>query len=177
MWMLVNLMLSQRCLRLSSFLFILFSSVLQQWFPPLCLPDQISILLPHLFCYWSFLVYFSFQPLFIYVCVLFSSSWSLLNSSYISSILASIIFLNPGSSSLSVFLTLFLKACLSPLHLVVFLEFYLVLHLGHNPLLFQFFLVVLWLWFLFQRLQNCSFSCSCCLPLWWVMLSKRLVQL
>ena len=59
MWMLAHLMLSQRSLRLSSFLFILFSIFfLRQWFPPFCPPDYLSVL-PQLFCYWFLLVYYS----------------------------------------------------------------------------------------------------------------------
>ena len=34
--------------------------ILWQWFPPICFPDHLLILLPQLFCYGSFLVYFSF---------------------------------------------------------------------------------------------------------------------
>ena len=51
------LMLSQRPLSLSSFLFILFSIFcFAAWFLPFCLPDQLSVLLPQLFCYWFLLV-------------------------------------------------------------------------------------------------------------------------
>ena len=61
--MLVCLMLSQRSLRLSSFLFILvLHSVLLQSFPPFYLPAHLSILLPY-FCYWFFPVYFLSQSL------------------------------------------------------------------------------------------------------------------
>ena len=72
--MLVHLMLSQRFLRLLSFLFILFFYILfcQQWFPPFYPPGHLSILLPQLFCYW-----------FIFVCLFFSSSRSLANISCI----------------------------------------------------------------------------------------------
>ena len=65
MWMLVHLMLSQRSLRLSSFLFILFSIFfLRQWFPPFCPPDYLSFL-PQLFCYWFLPVYCSCMFLFL----------------------------------------------------------------------------------------------------------------
>ena len=53
-WMLVCSLLSQRSLRLSSFLFILYHSVLRQRFPLFYLPGQLSILLPQLFCYSRF---------------------------------------------------------------------------------------------------------------------------
>ena len=61
MWMLIHLMLSQRSLRLSSFFcsFFFLYSVLQLWFPPLCLPGDLSILLHQLFCCWFLLVYCS----------------------------------------------------------------------------------------------------------------------
>ena len=49
---LVHLVLSQRSLRLSSILFILFLySAPWQIFPPFCLPAHFFILLPQLFCY------------------------------------------------------------------------------------------------------------------------------
>ena len=47
---LVCLVLSQRSLRLSSILFILFSAP-RQLFPPFCLPAHLSVLLSQLFCY------------------------------------------------------------------------------------------------------------------------------
>ena len=60
MWMLVHLMLSQRSLRLSYFYsFCFLYSVLWWWFPPFCPPGHLSVLLPQLFCYWFFLVYYS----------------------------------------------------------------------------------------------------------------------
>ena len=60
--MLVCLM-SQRSLRLSSFLFnLVLHSVLLQSFPPFYLPAHLSILLPY-FCYWFFPVYFLSQSL------------------------------------------------------------------------------------------------------------------
>ena len=61
MRMLVCLMLSQRSLRLSSFLFIRFLySVLWQWFLLFCPPGHLSVHLPQLFCYWFLLLYCSF---------------------------------------------------------------------------------------------------------------------
>ena len=80
----VCLMLSQRCLRLSSFLFILFFYILWQWFPPFCSLGHLSVLPPQLFCYGFCLVYYS--PLF------FSSCRSLVNVSSFFSIFASILF-------------------------------------------------------------------------------------
>ena len=49
------------CLHFFSFFF--FHSIPQQWFPPVCLPVNLFILLPHLFC-WFLLAYFSFQLLY-----------------------------------------------------------------------------------------------------------------
>ena len=58
--MLVHLMLDQRYLMLSSFLFILFFlyPVLWQWFPPFWPPGHLCVL-AQLFCYWFILVYCS----------------------------------------------------------------------------------------------------------------------
>ena len=59
MWMLMCLMLFQRSLRLSSFLFILASIFCSEavGFPPFHPLGHLSILLPLLFCYWFLLVY------------------------------------------------------------------------------------------------------------------------
>ena len=71
--MLVDLMLSQRSLRLSSsssffsFFFFLLYSVLQQWFSTFCFPDYLPILLSQLFCCWYVLVYFSFVCSFVFL--------------------------------------------------------------------------------------------------------------
>ena len=52
MRMLLHLMLPQKSLRLSSFLFILFSLFCSTAvIPLLCLPGHLSVLLPQLFCY------------------------------------------------------------------------------------------------------------------------------
>ena len=68
MWILVYLMLSQRSLTLSSFLFFLFSLLCSwQWFQPFCLSAHLFILLPQLFCYWFLLVYFSFQDYIVHL--------------------------------------------------------------------------------------------------------------
>ena len=57
--MLLHLMLSQRSLRLFSFLFILFSLICSaSVFPPFNLLAHLSILMPQWFCYWFPLVYF-----------------------------------------------------------------------------------------------------------------------
>ena len=76
MQMLVHLILSQRSLRLSSFLFIHYS-VLGQWFPPFYLPAHRFILLLHLFCYLFLLVYF-----FTKIIVFFNSTWLFFIFSY-----------------------------------------------------------------------------------------------
>ena len=57
MQMLMHLMLSQTPVRLSLFLLIL-CSILWQWFPTFFY--LFIYFLPHLFCYWFLLVYFSF---------------------------------------------------------------------------------------------------------------------
>ena len=56
-------MLSQRSLRLSSFLFILFCVFCSSVVISSILSSSSLILLPQLFCYWFLLVYFSFQLL------------------------------------------------------------------------------------------------------------------
>ena len=59
--MLLCLIFSQRSLRLSSVLFILFAlSALQKLFPPFYLPGQWFVLLLQIFCYWFLLEYFHF---------------------------------------------------------------------------------------------------------------------
>ena len=59
MWILVHLLLSQRSLRLSSFLFIFFSMFCFVAMISVILSCQsLSVLLPQLFCYWFFLVYY-----------------------------------------------------------------------------------------------------------------------
>ena len=89
--MLGHLTLSQRSLRLSSFLLILFSSLFHL-FPPFYLPPHLASLLPQLFYCW-------FPPSAFYVryCIIhwpfFISSRSLLNISYIFSILVSNLFI------------------------------------------------------------------------------------
>ena len=114
-WMLVHLMLSQRSLRLSSFLYILFSVFcFAALISTILSSGHLSILLSQLFCYWFLLVYHS--------SLFFSSSRSL------ETFLASSPFLlqDPVSSSLSLFWILLLGGCLFLLCLVVFLGIYLV---------------------------------------------------
>ena len=49
MWRLRCLILSHKSLRLSSFLLLLLYSVLEQWFPPFCVPGYLFIFLPQIF--------------------------------------------------------------------------------------------------------------------------------
>ena len=89
-WMLVCLMWSQMSLWLSSFFSFLFLySALWQLFPLFYSPGRLSVLLSQLFCYLipSRVFLILFIVLFIIVCLLFSSSRSLLNVSCIFSIL------------------------------------------------------------------------------------------
>ena len=62
-WMLVRLMLYLRSLRLSSFLFILFSLFYSASVISTILSVHLSTLLTQLFCYWFPLAYFLFQSL------------------------------------------------------------------------------------------------------------------
>ena len=67
MWMLVHLILSQRSLRVSSFLFIVFFFIPWKWFPPLCLSAHLFVFLPHLLCYCAiFLLFIVFLPFSVY---------------------------------------------------------------------------------------------------------------
>ena len=57
-WMLVNLMLFQKSLKLSSFLRLLsFLSVHLRWFPLLCIPVHWLIPIYHVICHWVLLVF------------------------------------------------------------------------------------------------------------------------
>ena len=176
MRMLLCLMLSQRSLKVSSFLFILFFySVPRQWIPPFCLPGHLSILLPQLFCHWfpSSVLFISVIVLFISVCLFFNSSRSL--------------FFNSSRSLLKHFLHL-LSLCLHSFsevldHLhyhysefffwkVAYLHFHFNCFSGVLSCSFIWYLalclfivsIFLWMWFLFHRLQDCSSSCFFCLP-------------
>ena len=94
MWILVCLMLSQRSLTLSSFLFFLFSLLCSwQWFQPFCLSSHLFILLPQLFCYWFLLVYFSFQDYIVHLFFCPLIFYPLLNTPCNFSVCASIHFL------------------------------------------------------------------------------------
>ena len=78
MWILMQLMFSQRSLRISSFLFILYS-VLCHWFPPFCLSSHIcSSALVLLLMIPSSVFFISVIELLLY-CLFFSSSKPLLN--------------------------------------------------------------------------------------------------
>ena len=128
--MLVLLMLSQRSLILAFFFFILFAfSVLQQWFPPLCLPVHLFILQPHLFCQ-SFQCIFHFSYCISQFCLFFKSSISWSNISCIFSVCASILFLRSWiifSTTLNYF---FRKIAYLHFTWFILLEFYLVPFLG-----------------------------------------------
>ena len=105
------------CLHFFSSFFLY--SVLQQWFPPFCLPGHFQV-------YSSASIILLLIPssvLFISVCLFFSSSKSLVNISHIFSIL----FPRFCLIFTIIFWIIFLEGCLSPLYLVVFLGFYLVL--------------------------------------------------
>uniref|UniRef100_A0A8C6BAV5 Uncharacterized protein n=1 Tax=Monodon monoceros TaxID=40151 RepID=A0A8C6BAV5_MONMO len=129
------LMLSQESLRLSSFLFILFSLFCSAAVNSTILSSRslihssasvILLLIPS--------SVFSFQLLFCSPvclffnssrCLFFNSSSSLLNISCIFSLFASILF--PKSWIIfTTIILIFLDSCLSPLHLVVFRGFYFV---------------------------------------------------
>ena len=160
--MLVCLILSQRSVRIvfisfHSFFFILFCgsefhhSAFQVTYPFFCLSysaiDSFQRIL------------ISFIVLFIIVCLPFRSCRSLLEVSCIFSILFPrfwIIFTIIPLNSFQV-------DCLSPLHLVVFLGFYLFPSSGT-----YFYAVILstflCLWSPFHSLQDCSSCCFWCLP-------------
>lgn len=90
--MLVCLMLSQRSLRLSSFLFILvLHSVLLQLFPPSYLPAHLSILLPYLCHLLLQCIFISVIVLFIVGCLVYFF-WVFVKHFWIVLILASILF-------------------------------------------------------------------------------------
>ena len=73
-WMLVNLMLSQHSLRLSSFFsFFFLYSVPHQWFTPVCLPSCLFVLLLPVLCYCFLLVEFFILVIVfcIFACLIF----------------------------------------------------------------------------------------------------------
>ena len=177
MWMLEHFVLSLGTFRLSS-LFSLYS-ILQYWFIPFCLPGHLSTPLPQLFCCWFLLVYYPS------VCLFITSFSFLVNISWILAIL----FLRSWVTAISLAWILFWEGCLPPLHLIVFLGFYLVFFFWEIILCFFISIKFLWLWLSFWRLQDSN--SYFCLPsgAWsgWeklnlvlegsVMLSKTLIQI
>ena len=132
--MLVCSMLSQRSLRhFFSFFFLYF--VPQQRFPSLCLPAHLLVLLPHVFCY-LFLSSVFFISVIVVFCKCVSSSRSLLRLVilglyyFLSLLCASILFLRPWVIFTITTLNHFQLSSLSPFHLVVLVDFYLVLSSG-----------------------------------------------
>ena len=114
-----------------------------QWFPTSCPPGHLFVLLHQLFCYWFLLVYCSSH-------LFFSFSRSLVNISASSQSLPLFCFWDSGSSWLLFWVLL--EDCLSPLHLVVFLGFYLAPSSETKPS--AFFILVNFLW--------CGFGFSYC---------------
>ena len=109
--------------------FFFLNSIPQQWFPPICLPVHLFILLPHLFCQFLLAHFFvSVIILFISVCLFFKGSNSLLNISCILLVSASILF--PRSWIVFAVTTLnsFSGRLPLSLHLVVVPQFYFIPH-------------------------------------------------
>ena len=128
--MLVRSVWPKRRLRLSLFLFILFlDSSLWQVFPSFCSPAHLSVLLPKSFSYQFLLVYFSLQVCAVHQCLFFSSSRSLLNTSCILLIQASILFLR--SWIILSLLWILFQNCLLPLRLSNLVDFYLAPFVTH----------------------------------------------
>ena len=125
------LMLSQRSLRLSSFLFILFSIY--------CSMAEIStILYSRSFIHSSASVTLLLIPSSVYL--FFNSYRSLVNFSCISSIFASIVFLRSWIIFTIVILNYLLEGCLFPLHLLFFSG--TLSHLFFWDITFCFFIVI-----------------------------------
>ena len=133
-------------------------SVPWQWFPPICPPAHLFVLLPHLFCSW-FPLRISY---YIVLSLFFKPSGSLLNTSYIFYVCASIFFprswiiiaiitLNSFSGNLPIFTSL---SCSSG---ILSCSFFWNIFLCH--LILSNFLC---LWPPFQRLQDCSSTCFWC---------------
>ena len=164
-------MLSHRSLRLSSLLFILFSlfkfsyHVLLQLFQSFSLPAHLSVFLPQLLCCW-FLPVHLVIALFIVDYLLFNSSVSLINISYISPICAYSLFIHT-SFLFSRFLIIFIIStlnsfsfqvdCLFHLHLLHLVGFYHVPSAGYFSV-FSFFVNLLCLESPFFKLEGCSSS-------------------
>ena len=120
MQMLVHLMLSQRSSKLSSFLFTFFPlySVFQQWFLPTLSSRSFSLI-----CF-SASVILLLVPSSVFLNFSLFSSSSRSWETFLAS--SSFFFWDPGSPLFSLFWIIFLKVGLFPLHLIVFLGFYLV---------------------------------------------------
>ena len=103
-----------------------FFSAQWKWFPLVCLPAHWFILLYHLVYYWFFLVYiFHFSYCILHLCLVVLYIFSLLKLLNYHSI--HLFFSWVLWSSLWSLLRIFSQVdCLSPLHLVILLEFYLV---------------------------------------------------
>jgi len=147
MRILVSLMLSQRSLRLSSFFFFFHSF----FYILFCGSDshQSILQITYLFFCISYSAIDSFQCI-VHLFVLYFSR-SLVIILCIFSVFVPLLFWDLGSSSLSLFWIRFLEDCLSPFHLIVFLEFYLVPLSGTKLFAFSPWLSkphsVMWFWF------------------------------
>ena len=173
MRMLVYLLLSQMSLRLFSFFKY---SVPWQLFPPFCLPGSLYILLPHSFCNWFILVYFSLQtlyhsPLFVVLQFFwvkhFLNLFSVCLHSF-SEILDHLCYYYSEYFFLGSLPISTLLSCSSGVLSCSFVWDVFFRHL----ILCNF----LWLQFPFCRLQGCSFSCFCSLPPGEWGWSKKLAQ-
>ena len=161
-------MLTQKSLRLSSFLFIPFSlfcsaAVISSILSFSSLIHSSASVIMLLITYSVFFI--SVIVLLISVCLFFSYSRSLLNISSIFSICASILF--PRSWIIFTIITQNSFSGRWPISTsliyssgVLSCSFIWDIFLCHL-ILSNF----LWLWFLFCRLRGCSSSCFCCLPL------------
>ena len=172
MQMLVHLMLSQRSLRLSSFLFILFSIF--------CLVEVVStILSSSSFIYSSASVILLLIPsniLFISVCFFFSYSKSLVNISCIFSIFASILFQRSWIIFTIIIMDYFSRSFLYPFNFVVFLGFCLVPSSGTKLFAFTSWLTFCGVVLVLAAAVVCGSSCFFCLLLH-VIHFKSLVKL
>ena len=156
MRMLVHLMLSQRSPRLSPFIFICFSIF--------CSVAVISTILSFrslIHSSASAILLIPSSVLFLSVCTLvLLVSWETFLAS--SQSFLPFFIQDPGSSSLSLFWILFLEGCLSPLHLLVFLEFYTVHSCETKPSAFSSWLTFYGVVLVLATEVLCS--CFFCLP-------------
>lgn len=161
MWMLIHLVLSQSSFTLSLFIFIHFSLFYSTAMISTTLSAHLFFLLPQLLCYWFLLVYSSFQLLYCSsLCVCFLNFLALfktihISSRFVPSFLFWILFT-------IIILILFQVDCLSHLHLVALVGWFLV------PLSETYFcnLILsnfLCLWSLLHKLKECSPPCFWCL--------------